>query len=203
MNPKPRRAKSDDIQPAISKYKINIKDKAITVEEKNHHYPWWLVLIQGIAAIILGILSLSSSRMTILILSQILGLYWVVDGLVSLIRIFLKITEIHWGWLLIRGLLGFLTGVLVVQHPLWSALMVPAALVIVLGVQGVIGGVIGMVDAFNGVGWGTGIFGVLGCLLGLILLFYPLIGGLILPYVVGILAVVGGIAALSVALKLR
>jgi len=174
-----------------------------TAEDQVRGYPWWLVLIQGIAAIVLGLLLVSSTRMTTIILIQILGLYWLVDGIISIIRIFLKNREVHWGWLLARGILGILAGVLVLQHPLWSALMVPAVLAIILGVQGLIGGVIGIVQAFKGAGWGAGILGGLGCLFGLILLFNPLIGGLILPYVVGIFAIIGGIAALFMAFKLK
>lgn len=174
-----------------------------TAEEKVQGYPWWLVLIQGIAAIILGILLLSSPRMTTAILIQILGLYWLVDGVISIIRIFLKNTEIHWGWLLARGILGIIAGVLVLQHPLWSTLIVPTVLIIILGVQGLIGGAIGVVQAFKGAGWGAGILGALGFLFGLILIFNPFIGGLILPYVVGIFAIIGGIAALFMAFKLK
>jgi uncharacterized membrane protein HdeD (DUF308 family) len=174
-----------------------------TTEEQIKSYPWWLVLIQGIAAIILGILLVSSTRMTTVILIQFLGLYWLIDGIMSIVQIFLKNTKVHWGWLLARGILGILAGILVLQHPLWSALMLPAVLVIILGVQGLIGGAIGIVQAFKGAGWGAGIIGALSCLFGLILLFNPLIGGLILPYVVGIFAVIGGIAALFMAFKLK
>lgn len=174
-----------------------------TTEEQVQSYPWWLVFIQGIVAIILGLLLVSSTRMTMVILIQILGLYWLVDGIISIIRIFLKNTEVHWGWLLARGILGILAGVLVLQHPLWSALMLPAVLVMILGIQGLIGGAIGIVQAFKGGGWGAGILGALGCLLSLILLFYPFIGGLVLPYVVGIFAIIGGIAALFMAFKLK
>ena len=176
---------------------------AATTEGQVQGYPWWLVLIQGIAAIILGLLLVSSTRMTTLILIQVLGLYWLVDGIISIIRIFLKNTEVHWGWLLARGILGILAGVLVLQHPLWSALLVPTVLVIILGIQGLIGGIIGIVQALRGAGWGAGILGALGCLFGLTLLFNPLIGGLILPYVVGIFAIIGGIAALFMAFKLK
>ena len=174
-----------------------------TAEGEVQSYPWWLVLIQGIAAIILGVLLISSTRITTVILIQLLGLYWLIDGIFSIIRIFLKNAEISWGWLLARGILGILAGILVLRHPLWSTLLLPAMLVIILGFQGLIGGAIGTVQAFKGAGWGAGILGMLGCLFGLILLFNPFIGGLILPYVVGIFAIIGGIAALVMAFKLK
>ena len=55
------------------------------VEElKQEGIPWWLVLIQGIAYLIIGILLLSSPGSTLLIIIQILGIYWIISGALSL-----------------------------------------------------------------------------------------------------------------------
>ncbi len=166
-------------------------------------FPWWLVLLQGIAALILGVLLLISPGVTTLILIQVLGIYWLIDGIFSLVRIFLKNTEIHWGWLLARGILGILAGIIVVRNPLWSTVLIPTVLVIILGVQGIIGGAIGLVQAFKGGGWGAGILGALGFIFGIILILNPLMGAVVLPWVVGIWAIIGGIVALVVAFKIR
>jgi uncharacterized membrane protein HdeD (DUF308 family) len=166
-------------------------------------FPWWLVLIQGIAVLILGVLLLISPGVTTLILIQVLGIYWLIDGIFSLVRIFLKNTEIHWGWLLARGILGILAGIIVMQNPLWSTVLIPATLVIILGIQGIIGGIIGLVQAFRGGGWGAGILGALGLIFGIILLFNPLMGALVLPWVAGIWGIIGGIAAIIIAFKIR
>ena len=114
--------------------------------------PWWLVLIEGISLIILGLLMLASPGMSTLILIQFVGIYWLVAGIFKIVSIFMDSAD--WGWKLVGGILGILAGLIVLQHPLWSPLVIGATLIIILGVQGLIVGVIGLVQAFRGAGWG-------------------------------------------------
>jgi uncharacterized membrane protein HdeD (DUF308 family) len=163
--------------------------------------PWWLVLLQGIFAIILGLLLLSSPGMTTLVLVQFLGIYWLVAGVFNLVGIFLDHTQ--WGWKLFVGILGVLAGFLVIQHPLWSTVLVPTTLVIIVGVVGLIFGILGLVAAFQGGGWGPGLLGVLGIVLGLILLGSPFLEAIELPLIVGFFALIGGIAAVVQAFRMK
>ena len=64
-------------------------------------------------------------------------------------------------------------------------------------------GIIGLIQAFQGAGWGAGILGALSILLGLVLIFNPIIGAATLPWVLGIFGVVGGILAIIAAFRLR
>ena len=43
--------------------------------------PWWVVLLEGIIALILGIFFLTSPYMTLLVLVTFLGAYWFVSGI--------------------------------------------------------------------------------------------------------------------------
>ena len=163
--------------------------------------PWWLVLIEGISLIILGLLMLASPGMSTLILIQFVGIYWLVAGIFKIVSIFMDSTD--WGWKLVGGILGILAGLIVLQHPLWSPLVIGATLIIILGVQGLIVGVIGLVQAFRGAGWGAGIIGAVSILIGLLLLFN--VGGftLALPWTIGLLALVGGVLSTIAAFRLR
>ncbi len=67
---------------------------------------WWLVLLEGIAVLILGILLITNTAITVTTLIIFLGVYWLIDGMFSLIQIFTKTSDLHWGWLLARGILG-------------------------------------------------------------------------------------------------
>ena len=40
-----------------------------------------------------------------------IGIYWLVDGIFTIIRIFVRDTDTHWGWLVARGLLGIVAGI--------------------------------------------------------------------------------------------
>ena len=92
---------------------------------------------------------------------------------------------------------------LILQNPLWATLLVPTVLVWVFGFFGVIIGVIGLIQAFQGAGWGAGILGVLSILFGLVLLFNAFVASLTLPFILGILGIVGGIAAVIMAFRMR
>ena len=163
--------------------------------------PWWLVLVQGIAAIIIGVLLLIEPRMTTAILVQVMGIYFLVAGIVNLVSLFVDRTA--WGWKLVLGILGIVAGMTIIQHPLWSSVLVPATLALILGIDGLIFGIVGLVQAFQGAGWGAGILGVLSIIFGILLITNPLIAGFALPFVLGIFAVMGGILALVAAFQMR
>jgi uncharacterized membrane protein HdeD (DUF308 family) len=163
--------------------------------------PWWLVLLQGIAALILGFFLLTSPGSTMVILIQFMGIYWFVSGIFSIVAIFIDSTA--WGWKLFSGILGIIAGIIVIQHPLWSALLVPTVVVIIIGIEGLIIGIIGLIQAFQGAGWGAGVLGALSIIFGLVLLFNPVVGAVTLPFLLGAFGIVGGIAAIFAAFRMR
>lgn len=164
-------------------------------------FPWWLVLLEGIAAVILGLLLFSNPRSTMLVLVQVLGIYWLIKGVFAIVSIF--IDSSMWGWKLVVGVLGIVAGILVLQNPIWSSVLVPTVLVVILGIEGIIIGAVNLVQAFKGAGWGAGILGVLSILLGLVLLTNAFIASFALAYVLGIFMVIGGIAAVVMAFRLK
>jgi uncharacterized membrane protein HdeD (DUF308 family) len=155
--------------------------------------PWWLVMIAGIAVFIVGLLLLISPGMTLLLLVQLLGAYWLVTGILSLASI--AVDRTLWGWKLISGILGVLAGLVVLRDPLWSTVLVPTVLIIFLAVDALIMGLSQVIHAFSGGGFGLAILGILNIVFGVILLFNPLVGAAALPTVLGIFAVIGGILA--------
>src|SRR5215208_296398 len=159
--------------------------------------PWWLVLLEGIAAAIIGLFLLTAPGATLFVLIQVLGIFWLVVGLFRIVSIFLDTSL--WGWKLIAGALGILAGIVVLQHPVWSSVLVPAIYVIILGIQGLVLGGVNLVMAFRGEGWGIGILGALSIVFGLVLLFNVWIGVAVLPYVLGPVGIGGGGAAIAIA----
>jgi len=163
--------------------------------------PWWLVLLEGIFAIIIGILLLTNTAITTAILIQVLGIYWFIAGILNIVGIFIDHTA--WGWKLFIGILGIIAGILVIQHPLWSTALVTATVVIILGIEGIIIGVVNIVRAFRGAGLGVGVLGALSIVFGVILLANTLIAATTLPIVLGIFGIVGGILAIIMAFRMR
>jgi uncharacterized membrane protein HdeD (DUF308 family) len=163
--------------------------------------PWWLVLIEGIALIILGLLLLSKPGMTSVIVVQVLGIYWLIVGIFRIIGIFIDRTA--WGWKLFAGILGIIAGIIVIQHPLWSTAIVGGTLIILLGIFGIIIGAVSVYQAFKGAGWSTGILGAVSIILGIVLLANRWLFTFSLPWTLGILSIIGGIAAIVAAFRLK
>ena len=167
---------------------------------RNPVVPWWLVLIEGVAAIIVGLALLFRPAPTTLLLVQFLGIYWLISGIISLASLFWDRTE--WGWKLANGIIGILAGAVIIAHPLVSTLLVPTTLAIIIAIGGIIIGVVGLIQAFRGGGWGIGVLGALSILLGILLLANPVITGMVLPWLLGGFLIVGCILALLAAFGL-
>jgi uncharacterized membrane protein HdeD (DUF308 family) len=164
-------------------------------------YPWWLVLLEGIFAAIFGFLLLIAPGSTLVFLVQVLGFYLLIGGILRIVSIFLDSSI--WGLKLVLGIIGIIGGIVVLNHPLWSALLVPTYLVYFIGFLAIFQGIGGLIQAFRGGGWGAGILGIFVIIFGIILVLNPLIGVVALPFVLGGFMLVGGIAAIVGAFRLR
>lgn len=172
-------------------------------EQPAQEVPWWVVLIQGIAALILGLFLMFRPGITTIVLVQFIGLYWLIAGIFSIIGIFLHKGE-SWGWALFSGIVGILAGLFILgANAFYSALLVVNTFVIVLGLWGIVIGVVNLVQAFKGAGWGVGTLGVLSVIFGFLLLSHPFMASLAVPTVVGIFGILGGIIAIIAAFRLR
>lgn len=156
-------------------------------------------LVQGILSILIGLLLLTNPGATTVVIVQYIGIYWLITGIFSFVAIF--IDKAMWGWKLFAGLLGIMAGLAILLNPLWSDVLLPTVLVVFLGVDGLIIGVISLIAAFQGGGWEDGILAGLSIVFGLLLLGSPLITAFALPFVYGIIGLVGGVAAVIAAFR--
>lgn len=163
--------------------------------------PWWIPLIEGIALVIVGILLFTNTAATIVVLAQVLAIYWLISGIMQLVSLF--VDRSAWGLKILGGIIGIWAGLMILQHPLQGTLALGLAIVVILGIQALILGVINIVQAFRGAGWGIGLLGVINVIFGFILLGNAMLSAAVLPWVLGGLAVVGGIAAIIMAFRLK
>ena len=175
--------------------------KTATVQPEMPSIPWWALFIEGIALILLGLLFFARPVITGFVVVQILGIYFLISGIVSIVTIFTN--RGHTGWKLFSGIVGIIAGLLVLAYPVWSLFLVPTTLVIVIALFGIVMGVVALLQAFQGGGWGVGILGIVMILFGLFLLFNPFAAALGLPFVLGIVGVVGGLLVLIMSFRLR
>src|SRR5215475_4070933 len=163
---------------------------------------WWIALLQGICAIIVGALLVAEPAETFLALIPLIGIYWLVIGILSLVRIFID-RSVPWILSLLSGIIGVLAGFVVLRHPMMAAILIPTVLVIVLGVQGLLMGILEIIEGFKGGGAWSFILGIINLLVGLLLLARPMAAALAVPLVFGILLLVEGVMLLFWAFKVR
>lgn len=162
---------------------------------------WWIVLLYGILSVILGIYFFVSPGLTLVSVVFVVGVYWLVTGIIGLFDMFQDRTA--WGWKLFFSVIGILAGLMVISRPLWAALVVPSIYVIIIAVWGLILGIGMLISAFKGAGWGTGIMGVLAIIMGFYLLSNPLAAVVVLPFVLGSFALIGGLVNIFLAFQLK
>jgi uncharacterized membrane protein HdeD (DUF308 family) len=163
--------------------------------------PWWLVMVEGVIVALFGLLLLTAPGATVLFMIQVLGLYLFVAGVLRIVDIFNDSSA--WGLKLSLGILCLLASVLVLRHPLWSAALVPTVVVYYVGFLSLVQGGLGLFVGIREGDWGVGVLGALGILFGVLLVINPLIGVASLPFVLGFFMLVGGIAAVVQALRMR
>jgi uncharacterized membrane protein HdeD (DUF308 family) len=164
---------------------------------------WWLLLLQGISTIVLGLLLLTQPASTTEVIVIFVGAYWLVSGIFAVVRIFTAAGQAHWGWSLLSGIIGILAGILVLRHPLVSAVLLPEVLVIVIAILGILIGILDLVRGFRGDGLGAFVLGALNILIGLWLWFNPFAAALSLPFVLGVFGLIGGAFLIYHAFQVR
>lgn len=166
--------------------------------------PKWLMIVYGILAIIVGLLFLLRPVATTATAVLVLGIYWIIIGVIDIIRIFQD--SRGWGWKLFTGVIAIIAGGLILsgyigdtRAPLATTLAVGSALVIVVAILGIIYAIVSLIAAFRGGGWGVGLLGILIGVLSIILLLNPMAATLGLPLVIGIWLIIDGIIKLIAA----
>ena len=163
---------------------------------------WWLLLLHGIAALLLGTLLVSAPAATIASLATFLGFFWLIGGVLSLVRVFVD-RSVPWIWSLLSGILGIVAGLFVVNHPMIAALVVPATIVVLLGVDGLVMGVFEIIRGVKGGGMGAYAMGAANILIGVLLLARPLSAALAVPFIFGVILLIEGVGLLYLAFKAR
>lgn len=163
---------------------------------------WWLFLLEGIAAVLFGVLVLTAPGATLVGLAVLLGFYWLAMGVLEIVRVFVD-RSVPWIWSLLIGILGVVAGLLVLNHPLFAAVVLPTTLVLYLGILGLVFGVLGIIGAFAGGGIGSFILGIINVLVGLLLLGSPVAAAVAVPFVFGILLLIEGVGLIIWSFKVR
>jgi len=149
-----------------------------------------ILLFGGMISLVFGILLFTQTTATLALIMLLVGLTWFIQGVVTLAAIF--IDKQAWGWKLFGGVIGLAAGLIVLRNPVESTVVIPAIYAILLGIFGVLIGVSALIAAFQGEGWGVGIFGAVSLVIGLLLMFNSIVGGQMLVWLTALLLVIQG-----------
>lgn len=167
---------------------------------------WWAVALRGLAAVIFGIIAIVSPGLTLFWLIIVFGAYAIIDGLIEIYSS--VVDRAHNGsrwWVgVLEGIISVAAGIIAWVWPGLTAL----ALLYLIAAWAVVTGImeIGMAIEYRRVirnEWLMVLSGILSIIFGLILFVYPRTGALSMIWVIGIYAIIFGIALIVLGFRLR
>jgi uncharacterized membrane protein HdeD (DUF308 family) len=169
------------------------------------HQNWWLVLVQGVLSVVLGVLALARPGVTLGALILLWGLFALLNGVVDVFSaIGAAVGHRSWGWQLAGGLIGILAGLGILRWPGLSALFVlylVALWAIMMGIVRLVGAIADHEALPHA--WLVALAGVVSVLFGIAMFAWPAAGLLTLVYLVGIYAIVYGVITGVIAFRLH
>jgi uncharacterized membrane protein HdeD (DUF308 family) len=104
--------------------------------EQTKQRPWGLTLVLGILALVIGAVLLwapaKTSANVYLVLVQMLGIWWIVSGVMDLVAMFQD--HAMWGWKLFIGIVSMIAGGAILMYPVAAAVQLPRIFVLMLGI---------------------------------------------------------------------
>jgi uncharacterized membrane protein HdeD (DUF308 family) len=170
---------------------------------------WWLALLRGVVVLILGIMMMRQPQMTVVVLIQFMGAYWLVDGLVTIANsIRGRAAVADWGWGLFVGMLSVIAGIVVFSGPLAAAMLTTTFVMYFIAIAALVSGVSSIITGLRlrkvvRNEWSMILSGLLYVGFALLLLGRPLVSAASLVWLLGIFATVGGIMLIFVSFRIR
>jgi uncharacterized membrane protein HdeD (DUF308 family) len=164
---------------------------------------WWALLLRGIAAVLFGLAALFWPGLTLFVLIVFFGAYALVDGILAIVAGIRGSEGSRW-LLLAEGVLGVLTGLVAFFWPGMTAmvlLFLISAWAIFTGLLKVVMAIAFRREIENE--WLMGLSGVLSVLFGVVIAVWPGAGLLSLVWLVGIYALIFGVALIVLGLRAR
>jgi uncharacterized membrane protein HdeD (DUF308 family) len=163
--------------------------------------PWWLVLVWGILAVIIGLMLISQPLITAFLLITLMGVYWFVGGIFTLASLFSDKTDA--GWRIFLAIISIIAGLVIMAYPIYSSIIVLEVLVFLIGLWALVIGGTHIYSAFTKKDAGSGVLGIISIIFGFILLIFPFGAAYALPIVAGVVALVAGLSAIVISFQVK
>ncbi len=165
---------------------------------------WWALVLRGVAALIFGAICFLYPVVGLSSLVFVIAIYLLVDGVFSIVgSIRAMAHHERWGLLLLEGIADIIIGIVALVVPVVAV----AVWTIILGAWAIVTGALMLGAAFRlhtGHGnWLLGLGGAVSLIWGVLLLFWPIPGALVLTIWLGAYAVIFGVMMIAFGLRLR
>jgi uncharacterized membrane protein HdeD (DUF308 family) len=167
----------------------------IPVTEANL-FPWWLLLVWGILALLVGIMFVTTPGMTTVLFITFLGAYWLVGGLFTLGS--LAVDRTNGGLKIFFSIINIIAGILILMYPFYSTFFIVEFFTIFIGFWACFIGCAYLFSAFPAKDTGAGVLGAASFIFGILILIFPLISGILIPYIIGGFAIIAGISSIVI-----
>lgn len=162
---------------------------------------WWVPVVRGIAAIVLGILTFVWPGITVLAFVTLLAAYWVVDGGIS---IYHAIKWKRWGWTFWGGVVSLVAGALALLQPGVAVV----SIVVVMAFWAIVRGVLDIYVAVSmrkeiDYEWWLALSGLVSVVLGVLIFMKPAAGAIAVVTLLGTFAILIGVFLVAAGLRLR
>jgi uncharacterized membrane protein HdeD (DUF308 family) len=166
---------------------------------------WWILALQGLCALMFGILAVLWPGTTLLGLVVLFAAYALITGAAAVVgAVNNRKYEEYWWVLLLLGLVSIAAGVIAVLHPDLTALV----LVLLMGANALVSGVLQIILAIQlrkviEGEWLMAAAGIVSIVFGILVFLYPGAGALAMVFLISFYAVLTGILLLAVAFRLK
>lgn len=166
---------------------------------------WWSLVIRGLVAILLGILTLAWPGITVGALVILFAAYAFIDGIVNIAGAW-RASQAHerWGVLVIEGLVGIAAGLLTFAWPAITTIV----LVYLIAAWAIVTGIFEIMAAIRlrkhiSGEWLLALAGVASIVFGVLLMAAPIVGALVIAIWIGVYELMFGGMLVGLGLRLR
>lgn len=177
---------------------------------KDNYFPWWLSLITGIIFIYVGWHLLTNPAITSLRLMQLLGLYWLIAGVIDIVMLAFDHAKGHLGLRLAGSILGIVAGLIVLNNAVVSTIFTLTFISYFIGFSFIFNGIVHMVmgnvkdNRKYKWSWGSLLLGLVYLVFGLLVVSGPtIVTAAAFVWLAGFFAVFGGIVTVASAFIFR
>ena len=173
---------------------------------------WWLVLLRGVFAIILGVLAFVWPVATAVAFVWVWGVYALVDGVFTIGHaISVRRTDSKWVWLLAIGAVGVIAGLVAMIFPAAAGALALLVLLWTIAIWAIVDGIFGIPAAASLASGSAKTLGIVfsvvtilfGVLLAILLFVTPVSALIGLIFMLGWYAVIAGVVLVVIAIRAR